>query len=101
MLHAASFRAIASISSATAAVACGLPIVTTDWPGCREVVHDGENGLLVPIRDAVRLADAIERLARNPELRRRMGARGRERAVAEWGLDSVVAQTLALYTEHA
>ena len=83
------------------AAACGLPIVTTDWPGCREVVHDGENGLLVPIRDAVRLADAIERLARNPELRRRMGARGRERAVAEWGLDSVVAQTLALYTEHA
>ncbi|HWS73475.1 MAG TPA: glycosyltransferase family 4 protein [Thermoanaerobaculia bacterium] len=83
------------------AAACGLPIVTTDWPGCREVVRDGENGLLVPIRDAAKLADAIERLARDPELRRRMGERGRERAIAEWSLESVVAQTLALYPELA
>lgn len=81
------------------AAACGLPIVTTDWPGCREVVRDGENGLLVPIRDPEKLADAIERLARDPELRRAMGARGRARAVAEWSLESVVAQTLALYDE--
>lgn len=83
------------------AAACGLPIVTTDWPGCREVVRDGENGLLVPIRDAAALADAIERLARDPELRRAMGARGREKALASWSVESVVAQTLALYREVA
>jgi glycosyltransferase involved in cell wall biosynthesis len=83
------------------AAACGLPIVTTDWPGCREAVRDGVNGLLVPIRDAAKLADAIERLARDPELRRTMGARGREQAVAGWSLESVVAQTLALYRELA
>jgi glycosyltransferase involved in cell wall biosynthesis len=81
------------------AAACGLPIVTTDWPGCREVVRDGVNGLLVPIRDAAKLAGAIERLSRDPELRRSMGARGREMAVASWSLESVVARTMALYGE--
>ncbi len=60
------------------AAACGLPAVTADWPGCREIVHDGENGYLVPPGDAVALADAIESLLADESLRGRMGARGRE-----------------------
>jgi glycosyltransferase involved in cell wall biosynthesis len=79
------------------AAAAGRPIVTTDVPGCREVVRDGENGLLVPVRDAERIADTLQTLLLDPALRRRMGARGRDIAAAEFGLDAVVDQTLALY----
>lgn len=81
------------------AAACGLPIVTTDTPGCRDVVRHDENGLLVPVRSSVELADALQRLIENPELRRRMGARGREIAVNEFAVEKVVAETMALYEE--
>jgi glycosyltransferase involved in cell wall biosynthesis len=81
------------------AAACGLPIVTTDAPGCREVVNDADNGLLVPIRDAEALAVALEKLIRDPELRRRMGQRSRERALAEFSQEQVIAETLQLYQE--
>lgn len=81
------------------AAACGLPIVTTDSPGCREVVRDGLNGLLVPIRDAHALAAALKKLIENGELRHRMGAQSRQRAEREFSLDAVIAQTLALYHE--
>jgi glycosyltransferase involved in cell wall biosynthesis len=78
------------------AAASARAIVATDVPGCREIVRDGENGLLVPSRDASALADAIETLARDRALRERMGRRGREMAAA-FGEDVVVAETLALY----
>jgi glycosyltransferase involved in cell wall biosynthesis len=60
------------------AASCGLPIVTADSPGCREVVIDGENGLLVPPRDPMTLADRLVDLIENAELRVAMGLRGRE-----------------------
>ncbi len=81
------------------AAAAGLPIVTTDWPGCREIVTDGFNGLLVPIRDPEKLAAALARLIENPDLRAEMGRRGRERALGRYSLDSVIRMTLAIYTE--
>lgn len=81
------------------AAACGRAIVTTDVPGCREVVRHEDNGLLVPVRDAGALADALERVVRDPALRRRMGARGRARAVSELSSDIVATATLALYDE--
>jgi len=81
------------------AAAAGRPIVTSDMPGCREVVHHGENGLQVPARDVDGLAQALERLIADPALRRRMGACGRVRAEQEFGLDAVIRQTLALYQE--
>lgn len=81
------------------AAACGKPIVTTDVPGCREVVVNGDNGLLVPARDAKALASAIRELLNDPVRREAMGRRGRERAEAEFGLDKVIQQTLALYRE--
>ncbi len=79
------------------AAAAGRPIVTSDVPGCREVVAHGDNGLLAPARDARALADAIERLVKDPALRRRMGQRGRQRAESEFSIERVIAQTLALY----
>jgi glycosyltransferase involved in cell wall biosynthesis len=81
------------------AAAAGKPIVTTDVPGCREIVHDGDNGLLAPPRNANALADALGRLIGDPALRERMGARSRARAEQEFGLELVIRQTLALYRE--
>ena len=83
------------------ASAAGRAAVTTDVPGCREAVRNGDTGLLVPPRDAEALANAIERLIRNPQLRDEMGARGRIRAEQEFGIDAVIHQTLALYQEAA
>ncbi|MBI3993218.1 MAG: glycosyltransferase family 4 protein [Candidatus Lambdaproteobacteria bacterium] len=81
------------------AAACGRPVVSTDAPGCREIARAGENGLLVPVRDAPALADALQRLIGDPALRRRMGARGREIVEREFALPIVIAQTLAVYEE--
>ncbi len=79
------------------AAAAGLPLVATDVPGCREVVRDGENGLLVPARDAGALADALARLAEDVQLRERFGRRSRDVAEAEFGIERVAEETLAVY----
>ena len=79
------------------AAACGRPIVTTDVPGCTDIVVDGVNGFLVPTESWVELADAIEVLAGSRELRERMGAAGRARVEARFNEDVVVRQTLDLY----
>jgi len=81
------------------AAACGRPVVTTDVPGCREAVRHGTNGLLVPPRQAESLADALARLIVDPETRARMGRAGRVRAEAEFGVNRVAEQTLALYRD--
>lgn len=79
------------------AAACGRAIVATDIPGCREIVRHEDNGLLVPPRDVPALAAAIERLLNDAPMRARMGARGREIAVAEFSLDRVIRETLDVY----
>lgn len=81
------------------AAACGRPLVASDSPGCREIVRQGETGLLVPPRDATALAAALRRLAEDPALRGRMGRAGRKLVEAEFSQDHVVARTLAVYRE--
>ena len=81
------------------AAACALPLVTTDVPGCREVVTDGVNGLLVPVRDAGALAQAIARLQDDPALASRLGAAARERALGEFDERIVIQRTLQVYRE--
>jgi len=78
------------------ATACGLPIVTTDTPGCRDVVTNGVNGLLVPVKNAQAIADALETLILDPESRRRMGSAGREIAV-NFSNIKINRETLAVY----
>lgn len=63
------------------AAAMARPIVATDIRGCREVVRDGENGFLVPVKDAVALADRIQVLLDRPDVAAEMGARGRAMAL--------------------
>jgi glycosyltransferase involved in cell wall biosynthesis len=81
------------------AAACGLPLVTTDVPGCRQVVADGIDGLLVPARDAAALAAALARLQDDPALAGRLGAAARAKALAQFDERIVIAATLAVYDE--
>jgi glycosyltransferase involved in cell wall biosynthesis len=79
------------------AAACGRPVVTTDVPGCRDVVRDGQNGFLVPPRDAQALARALGKLLMDASLRASMGERSRDIAVREFSEELVIGQTLAAY----
>lgn len=81
------------------AAATGLPIVTTDVPGCREVVRHGENGFMVPPRNTEALAQALETLLCDSVLRERMGARSREIAIAEFSEDRVIRETMVVYRD--
>ncbi len=81
------------------AAACGLPLVTTDVPGCREVVIDGVDGLLVPVRDAVALAAAITRLLDDQTLAARLGVAARAKALSDFDERIVIERTLAVYHE--
>lgn len=83
--------------SAMEAAAMGLPIVATDIRGCRQVVSDGTTGLLVPVRDAIALADAIAEIASDPVRRAAMAAGARAKAVAEFDHRTVIDTTLATY----
>jgi glycosyltransferase involved in cell wall biosynthesis len=83
--------------SAMEAAAMRLPIVATDIRGCRQVVDHGVNGLLVAVRDATSLAEAIGELVAAAELRRTMGDAGRQKAVAEFDDRQQVRTTLAVY----
>ncbi len=79
------------------AAACGLPIVTADVPGCREVVRHGESGILVPVRDGPATAAAIRQLLDDPDLRAAMGRAARRLALEEFTVEAFVADTLAAY----
>lgn len=77
------------------ALATGRPVITTDTPGCRETVVPGENGLLVPPRDAAALALAMEQLAGDPERVRSMGAHSRQLAQQRFRVERVNEQLLS------
>ncbi|MFK5854539.1 MAG: glycosyltransferase family 4 protein [Bacteroidota bacterium] len=81
------------------AASCGKPIVTTNAPGCRDIVRDGVNGLLVPLRDSVAVADALKKLIQSPELRKQMGEKGRALVESDFSLKKVNSETLSLYKE--
>lgn len=59
------------------AAACGLPIITTDTPGCREICKDGINGILVHVKSPESIANAIIKLANDADLRKKMGLESR------------------------
>jgi glycosyltransferase involved in cell wall biosynthesis len=79
------------------AAACGRPMVATDVPGCREIARQDVNALLVPPDNAQALADAIERLANDRELRLKFGEAGRRLVESEYSAERVGAAIVALY----
>lgn len=81
------------------AAACGLPLIATDVPGCREIAVQDQTALLVPPRDSGSLAAAMLTLARDAELRRRLGTAARERVLANFSTDRITGQTIALYQD--
>ena len=81
------------------AAACGKPIVTTDMPGCREIVKDGFNGLLVPPKNDILLAKALEILIMNPELRLKYGKNGRLLVQEGFSQEKVNKMTLEVYEQ--
>ena len=79
--------------------ASGCALIATDVPGCREVVEHEVDGLRVPVRDGIALADAIERLVRDAPLRTRLAAAARAKAIARFDERSVIARTVDVYRE--
>jgi glycosyltransferase involved in cell wall biosynthesis len=79
------------------AAATGLPLVLSDIRGCREVGRNGEEALLVPPGDAHALTQAVRRLIDDPDLRARLGAAARARALAEFDQVRVAAISLETY----
>lgn len=79
--------------------ATGLALVATDIPGCRDIVRDGDNGFLIPVRDPDALAEALEQLVRDPDLRRKFGERAREIVEDEFSMRNVVDAHLDLYRD--
>jgi len=79
------------------AAACARAVVTTDVPGCRDAIEPDVTGILVPARDANALSQAVQRLAADADLRRRLGAAGRELAEREFDIRHVVKMHVDLY----
>ena len=81
------------------AAACGKPLIATDVPGCRDIVTQGVNGLLVPARDPAALAAAIDSLLRDSSRRAAMGTAGREVVIRAFSVEKVAGQVVDLYRE--
>ena len=79
------------------AASLGLPVITTDVPGCRDAVIHNKTGLLVPHKDSKKLAFAIKKLFLNRELQREMGLNNRKIAVKKFDIRSIVSQIIKLY----
>jgi glycosyltransferase involved in cell wall biosynthesis len=79
--------------------AMARPLIATDAPGCREVVIHNQTGLLVPLKNALALADAMQQLFEDAALRQRLGAGARKHVLKNFEQDAVIAQTLAVYRE--
>lgn len=77
--------------------AMGLPLITTDNPGCRDAVIHNETGLIVPLRDPHALAEAMLTLISNASMRRQMGKAGRKFVEQHFSQDQVLSKTLETY----
>jgi len=81
------------------AMAAGCAVVVSDVPAVVEILKNGENGLLVPIRDSATLAEGIGRLIKDPDLRRRLGREGRKTVEARFSLEKCIKETTDLYED--
>ena len=81
----------------TEAAASGIPLITTDTPGCREIVKDGENGIFIPPKDANSLAEAILHLFNDPHKCRNFSVKSRELALKHFDVREVNKRTLQVY----
>ena len=78
--------------------ATGLPVITTDWVGCRDTVENGYNGFVVPPKDAVSVAEKIAWLVDNSEERREMGRNARAYAEKYFSIQEVIKRHMEIYS---
>lgn len=81
------------------AMCCARPIVTTDMPGCRELVYTGKNGMLIKPRDPIGLANALKTILCDPSNSQKMGDEGRRIVEERYSLSRVVEETIDVYQE--
>jgi glycosyltransferase involved in cell wall biosynthesis len=81
------------------AAACGRAVVTSDVPGCRDAIDPNITGVLVPAKNPIALADAIQALIESPERRAQMGKAGRELAEQAFAIEKIVGQHMTIYQE--
>ncbi len=86
-------------NAALEAMACGIPVVTSDCGGMREAITHGVEGFVTPLRQPEAMAQALQRLWQDPELRRQMGEHGRARVLADFNLEKQVSQFLDLFEQ--
>lgn len=77
----------------------GLPIVTTNIRGCRQVVEDNDNGFLVPLKDINALAQALETLVTSYDLRLKMGQAGYDKSRREFDEKKICLTVLKTYSD--
>ena len=78
-------------------ISLGLPVITTNVPGCKDAIIENKTGILVPANDAVSLANAINMLFENKEMREKMGKEGRILAINKFDLSIIVPEIIKLY----
>ena len=81
------------------AMSCARPIVTTDMPGCRDLVVNEENGIIVRAKDWINLSEAIEKLITDQKLCKKMGLAGRKIAEENYSLKKITSETLNVYED--
>ena len=81
------------------AASCGLPIVSYDVPGCREVVQDTINGFLIPLKDRDALFLAVLKLLEDSKLRYEMGQRGRKMILKDFTQEKIATETISVWNE--
>ena len=79
------------------AASCGLPIITTDAPGCREIVRENRNGFLVPIKDPRKLAEAMGKMIKSAERRKKFGLASRDMVEKYFSDEIIISKTMRLY----
>lgn len=79
------------------AAACGRAVITTDVAGCRDAIKPNETGILVPMKNAKALADAIEHLSENHDVRKKMGIAGRVLAEKDFPIEKIVNEHIEIY----
>ncbi|MCK4840909.1 MAG: glycosyltransferase family 4 protein [Methylococcales bacterium] len=81
------------------AAACGRAVITTNHPGCRDAIEPDKTGILIPIKDSLALANAIEYLIDNPQIRNDMGVAGRILAENEYAIEIIVEAHVRIYND--
>ena len=81
------------------AAACGIPVITTNHPGCRDAIIPGETGFLIPVKDSKALINALSTLLEDNKLCQNMGKKGRELALRRYDIKQVVNTHMAIYEQ--